>query len=138
MNINPFRLRFFLVGLLDLFQSARKRNSSCACCLWLARGAQNLLFSWEMASRDPPRSIAILSESLREDPHGAELWSGVLNAATNTVLARENDLKADLSDADKFLIASRGPLNSISFLMLVADNMLPLSLDAIARWPGNG
>ena len=73
-------------------------------CMWLliGRGDAQLTFFWEMAARDPSCVLAIISELLREDPEGAILRSGIINAVNNTVFARERDLKADLSDADRF------------------------------------
>ena len=58
-------------------------------------------FFWEMASRDPSRVTAIPSELSRGSSQGAKVWSRIINTANNTVLWRERDIKADLSDADK-------------------------------------
>ena len=53
-----------------------------------------------MASRDPTRMFAALSEVLRDSPHGKKLWSGFVEVHT-AVFPRAHDLRADLSDADE-------------------------------------
>ena len=59
--------------------------------------------------------VAALSAVLRGNPHGEELRSGIANAARNTVFLRERDLKADLSDADRYVAFFKGALEFAIF-----------------------
>ena len=104
----------------------------------MAAGTYKLLSFWKLASRDPSQQVAELSKELRERPDGEALWSGIVNAAQTAVFLRARDLKADFSDAGKYLAFYKGALEVAFFLMLVARNMpLPWEL-IIERWHGVG
>ena len=73
-------------------------------------GSGDVQLFLKMASRDPSRVITHLMDMLRENPHGEESRSGILGSVDNTASAREHDLKADLSDADKYFACFTGVL----------------------------
>ena len=56
-----------------------------------------------MASADPSRLIAQLVTMTQGNPQRDEMWPCLANAANTTVSAREREIKADLSDKDKYL-----------------------------------
>ena len=78
--------------------------------LLVGSGDVQLTFSGKLASRDPPRVLAELSQALRERSDGAALWRGCVKAVQTTVFPGRRDLNADFSGATKYLAFFQGTL----------------------------
>ena len=88
------------------------RFVTCACCLWLAAGTSKTFARLRsiLAPNVPSRLISQLANLLQNNPQRDETWSSITNAIISSVLAKEYDIRADLSDTDKYLAYFAGAL----------------------------
>ena len=70
----------------------------------------SIIRNLKMASIDPSRLISQLVRLLQDNPRNQDLLSCVANAINATVFSRGRDIKADLTDADKYLAFPTGTL----------------------------
>ena len=63
-----------------------------------------------MASRNPARPFAALSDMLRDSTQGEAVWSGIVDGVQAAVYPRERDLQAAPSEAGKYGAFFRGAL----------------------------
>ena len=89
------------------------RYGSCSFFFWWAAGMYNLFrltYNGKRASGAPSRLIPQLATFLQGNCHGYEISSCAASTINCAVFAEERFIKADLSDANKYLACFAGAL----------------------------